>query len=83
MRLYLFSGLTLGSLILGGLLFAADADLVFAADADLGDSVEGAWPQWRGPLRNGISTETAWTEQGDEVWRKHKEPRIHTSEPEV
>lgn len=27
------------------------------------------WPQWRGPARNGVSTEVGWTDRGVELWR--------------
>jgi outer membrane protein assembly factor BamB len=34
--------------------------------------VAGDWPQWRGPLRNGISTETAWFA----AWPSNQPPRV-------
>ncbi|MBL8896467.1 MAG: PQQ-like beta-propeller repeat protein [Planctomycetes bacterium] len=41
---------------------------IFASEPSGAD--EKSWPQWRGPERSGISTETGWAVEGTELWKK-------------
>ncbi len=36
----------------------------------LADPAIAGWPQWRGPSRDGVATESEWNPEGFEVWRR-------------
>ncbi len=50
-------------------ILSAVSSLLFVSAAADEPSEDGAsWPQWHGPARNGVSTETDWTPGGKALW---------------
>jgi len=49
--------------------FVLVSSLLFASAAVVEPGGDGAaWPQWHGPARNGVSTETNWAAEGKALW---------------